>query len=142
MSRLPVIRAWAWVWAFGACALTVLALALLPTVPHMITTGWDKSNHVLAFAVLAWLGGRAFPPGVVPRWSGATPRRFASGVVRVLLGLVFFGALIEVLQSFTPTRSAEWGDLFADCVGVLTGWVLLRLQGRVAEKPAAPLAGK
>ena len=49
-------RAALWIWAFGSVVLVVLVLALMPTVPHLPTTGWDKTNHLLAFAVLAWLG--------------------------------------------------------------------------------------
>jgi VanZ family protein len=102
-----------WIWFFFACALAVMVLALLPAPPPMITTGWDKSNHLLAFAVMAWLGCKAFP----------------QRLVFILLGLLAYGALIEILQSFTPTRSAEWFDFLADSVGILVGWVLIRLKG-------------
>lgn len=101
-----------WVWAFGAVALLVLVLSLMPTVSQMSTTGWDKANHLLAFAVLAWLGCQAFP------------RRTAAA----LLGLLAYGALIEVLQSFTPYRFAEWNDVWADGMGLLAGWLLSQLQ--------------
>jgi VanZ family protein len=83
----------------------------------MVTTGWDKSNHWLAFTVLTWLACNAFP------------KRLAV----TLLGLLAYGALIEILQSFTPTRSAEWLDLFADGVGILTGWALVRLHDWIAR---------
>ncbi|MEJ8825635.1 VanZ family protein [Variovorax humicola] len=90
-------------WAFWVACLTVLALALMPTVPSEIpTTGWDKSNHMLAFAVLGLLGRSAY----------------GHRLSAVAIGLFFCGALIEVLQSFTPTRMAEWGDLFADSLGI------------------------
>ena len=39
-----------------------------------------------------------------------------------LLGLLAYGALIEILQSMTPDRSAEWADLFADSLGIAIGW--------------------
>ena len=102
-----------WPWAFFACAVSVLALALMPAPPPMITTGWDKSNHLLAFGVMAWLGGKAFP-------------RRLTVVMCALLG---YGALIEIMQSFTPNRAAEWLDLFADCLGILLGWMMIRLKG-------------
>lgn len=105
-----------WIWAFFACALAVLVLALMPSPPPVLTTGWDKSNYLLAFAVLAWLGCKAFP------------QRLAF----TLLSLLAYGALIEILQCFTLTRSAEWLDLFADSLGLLAGWVLIRLQGWIA----------
>lgn len=106
-----------WIWSFFACALAVLVLALMPAPPPMITTGWDKSNHLLAFAVMAWLGCKAFP----------------QRVATILLSLLAYGALIEILQSFTPTRSVEWLDLFADSLGILVGWVLIRMNGWITN---------
>lgn len=103
-----------WVWAFGSVALVVLVLALMPPVPHMPTTGWDKANHLLAFAVLAWLGCHAYP----------------QRLVTVLSGLLAYGALIEILQSFTAYRSADWHDLLADGMGLVLGWRLTRMQQR------------
>ena len=61
--------------------MAVLVLSLMPVVPHMPSTGWDKSNHMLAFAVLAVLGLWAYPGRM--------------GVL--LLGLLAYGGLIEVL---------------------------------------------
>ena len=101
--RFPI-----WPWAFFACALAVLVLALMPAPPVMVTTGWDKSNHLLAFGVMTLLGCKAFPQRCVP----------------LLLGLLAYGALIEILQSYTPNRSAEWVDLLADCFGIALGWLL------------------
>jgi hypothetical protein len=45
----------------------------------------------------------------------------------VLTGLLAYAALIEVLQSFTSYRFAERGDLLADVVGLLLGWMVLQL---------------
>jgi VanZ family protein len=103
-----------WIWAFGSVALVVLVLALMPPVPHMPTTGWDKANHLRAFAVLAWLGSHAYP------------QRLAS----VMSGLLAYGALIEILQSFTTFRSADWHDLLADGLGLLPVWLFMRMQQR------------
>lgn len=100
-----------WKPMFWACGLAILILALMPTVPRIPTTGWDKSNHALAFSVLTFLGCRAYPD-----------KRLL-----VLIGAVLYGGLIEVLQSFTPYRVAEWGDLIADSVGVIFGWVTVVL---------------
>lgn len=100
-----------WKWAFGSVALVVLVLALMPPVPHMPTTGWDKANHLLAFAVLAWLGSHAYP------------QRLAL----VLSGLLAYGALIEILQSFTTYRSTDWHDLLADGLGLVLGWLRITM---------------
>lgn len=93
----------------GATALLVLAL-LPPDVPQP-STGWDKSNHVLGFAVLAFTGLLAYP----------------SQRVAVLSGLLLHGGLIELLQSLTTYRSAEWADFWGDGLGIMTGLVFATL---------------
>lgn len=113
MARQFALRSW----AFAYVALIVLVLALMPTVPNIPTTGWDKENHLLTFSILSWLGCQAYP------------RR----IMTVLLSLVPYGALIEVLQSFTPHRYAEWNDLVADSIGVLPGWLLTQLPAWLAD---------
>ena len=96
---------------FWLCGLAVLVLSLAPHAERLPSTGWDKSNHFLAFATLMVLGLTAYPH-----------RRVA-----LPAGLLLFGAAIEVLQSFTPHRYAEWGDLLADAIGIVGGRVLLLL---------------
>lgn len=95
-----------WRLAFVACALAVLVLALVPGEKTISGTGWDKTNHLLAFSVLALLGFQAYPG-----------RSFL-----VIMGLLAYGGVIEILQSFTPDRAAEWTDLAADLVGLGLGY--------------------
>ena len=109
--RSQAIPLLAWRLAFGLCMLAVLVLAFMPTDVSIPSTGWDKSNHLLAFSVMALLGCCAYP--------GRT--------MAVLAGLLAYGVLIEVLQSFTPERSADWYDLVADAVGLALGWGAGRL---------------
>jgi VanZ family protein len=83
-------------------------LALSPAPPPQADLGWDKLNHLAAFATLAVVAvlGRCGP-----FW-------------RVGAALLAYGGLIEVLQSFTPNRSGEWADLLADGVGIALGLLL------------------
>ncbi|MGJ7575232.1 VanZ family protein [Variovorax sp. RB2P76] len=104
-----------WRWLLLVAMLVLLVLCLVHVPPQVPNTGWDKSNHALAFAVLAFFGNRA--------WPGRS--------VLVLLGLLAYGGLIEVLQSFTPSRFAEWSDLLADGVGLLLGEAVARLVWRL-----------
>lgn len=99
-----------WRIALAAALCVATALLLLPLGPNVPGTGWDKSNHLLAFALLAILACRAWP----------------ASVVAALAALLVYGGLIEILQSFTGYRSAEWADWLADAVGLLLGWTLLR----------------
>lgn len=89
---------------FVFCALLVLVLALMPNERVSVTTGWDKSNHLLAFFVLNLLLDLGFV-----RW------RWWPHQVLLLLG---YGVLIELLQLLTPDRSSSIADLVADMIGL------------------------
>lgn len=104
--------------AFWACLTGVLVLSLMPIEPPLPATGWDKSNHLIAFVTLTLLGCRAYP--------GRMPT--------VLAGLVLFGGAIEVLQGLSGYRFAEWGDLAADCLGIGLGYGA-RVIWRQASQP-------
>jgi VanZ family protein len=94
-----------WSWLLAVAMFVLLVLSLAPSSIALPTTGWDKANHALGFAVLGLLGQWA--------WPGRTPV--------VLTALLAYGGLIELLQSFTPDRVAEAVDLLADWVGLLLG---------------------
>jgi VanZ family protein len=91
-----------WRVALYACAFAVLVLATMPVQESMPSTGWDKTDHLAAFIVLGLLGQRAYP---------ATR-------AACQLGLLGFGAGIEVLQSALPHREGAWLDLLADAAGL------------------------
>jgi VanZ family protein len=112
-------------WAFWLAVAAVLALSLSPRAELLPSTGWDKSNHALAFAVLTILGRMSY-----------SARR-----MRVLLGLLAYGVLIEVLQSFTGYRSGEWLDVFADSLGIAIGWQFTVLMRRFEKQKATSGAG-
>jgi VanZ family protein len=86
-------------------------LAVTPMPPKDLTTGWDRLNHASAFAALALSGCLGY-------------RGRRSTLLWLMLALLAFGGLIEVVQYFVPGRSCEWGDLFADLVGIAGGSLL------------------
>ncbi len=108
-----------WRWLLAGLVITVGWLALSPAPPEALDTGWDKLNHAGAFAVLTVVAIFALP---------RSPRSLSW----VLGGLLCFGGAIEIAQSFTPTRSAEWGDLLADIVGMAVGGLAAMLLTRWA----------
>lgn len=83
-------------------------LALSPVPPKTLTTGWDKSNHALAFAALAF-------SSVWALWQ--RPRQW----IWLAIALVGYGIAIEIAQSFLPPREADWHDVVADSVGIALG---------------------
>lgn len=99
-----------WLFLFWATVLAVLILSLVPTVPELPSTGGDKTNHLLAFFALFVLGRKSYAK---------------TGLL--ILGLILYGGLIEILQSLTTYRLAEWADLLADVMGLLLGMCLRML---------------
>lgn len=101
-----------WKVAGGLILAVVMLLALAPAViPWFSGDGpgipdIDKWLHGLVFVLLAlWFTGQYA----------------RQSYLRVVLGLSAYGALIEVGQAMIPYRTAEWGDLAADCLGILAG---------------------
>lgn len=76
----------------------------------------DKAWHLVAFGGLAGLLSRAFV------YFGRDPLAAAK---QASVGAVSLGALLEVLQSFTRYRSADWADLLADTLGVVLAYAVL-----------------
>ena len=83
-------------------------LALSPAPPKTVDLGWDKANHALAFASLAFVAVWAVWP---------SPRQWAW----LVLALLAYGVGIEIAQSFLPPREADWHDVMADSIGIALG---------------------
>ena len=77
----------------------------------------DKVWHLIAFGGLAGLLSRALAH------FGREPLRAAR---EAALLAVLLGGLIEILQSFTRYRSADWADFGADSIGVAVAYAVLR----------------
>ena len=94
--------------AFFVCLIAVLILALSSQPPVFMLGDNDKTQHFLTFFALSGLAGLAWPSSV--RQSG--------------LGLLFLGAIIEILQG-TPIIGRDMSSLdwIADAIGVSVGLV-------------------
>jgi VanZ family protein len=106
---LPLRYARTWLVA-GLILLAIGLVAALEPVPSAVAVTFnDKFIHITGFLVfMVWFGG-------------IFEGRFAPVIAAALSS---YGILIELLQSLTPTRSAEALDVVADVVGVLLGWAL------------------
>ncbi len=92
-----------------------LLLALRPLASQNAPEKWflhaDKVGHLLYFGGLWLLARRA---GFAAAWPLA-------------LGLLGYGAFIEVAQALSPTdRSASLSDLAADALGIALAWGVTR----------------
>jgi VanZ family protein len=114
-------------WARAAFLLVLLGIVYLSLEPgaYPPRPRWDdKIQHAFAYAVAGILGFLAFP----------------TRPVRVGVGLVVLGALLEVGQAIVPNRSSEFADLLANTLGVATAWGLVSLCRRIASPSSPPMA--
>lgn len=89
-----------------------LWVALMPLDHYVFTiTFSDKVLHFLAFFGFSVLADIALIKKEFWVWKG--------------IPLVFYGALIEILQSFTPFRSFSVWDWIADIAGVVVFYLIL-----------------
>jgi VanZ family protein len=91
--------------------LALLAIGVLALIPpkHLempLFDWWDKAQHALAFGVLTVWALLLWP----------------ASALRVVLGMLAYGAAIEVAQWAVGWRFGEWADWAADAVGVLSAW--------------------
>jgi VanZ family protein len=120
MQPLRYGRYWLWAGLLALVAGLGVALQRGSGLPMFVLS--DKLYHALAFALFTvWFGG-------LVEW-----RR----MWLVAAGLLAYGALVEVAQSFTPYRQADSFDLAADAAGIFVGTLLsaagLRHWGRRAD---------
>lgn len=110
--RIPAPPTKLLILAFWSAAAFALVMALLP-IPPRVPAG-DKTQHMIAFAVLASLAAHAY---------------YRTSLLKIGLGLAGFGALIEVLQAIPGlNRHPSAMDWLADCaaVAVVLGVMHLR----------------
>jgi VanZ family protein len=108
-------RAWFLAGWLQVLAVIVVCLMPLERLPGPDLPWTDKAYHVGAFALLMWWFAVAQP---------ARSRRYSA------LWLVLLGLAIEFAQGFVPFRAPSVGDLVADALGVLPGWMAARATPR------------
>lgn len=86
--------------------LTLVSVFSMLAIPGRQIFQWqDKLSHLFVYMLLFWLLLLAYGK----HWS----------LITLGILLAFFGGLIEVAQSFTGYRQAEWLDLLANIAGIL-----------------------
>ena len=115
---LPLIYRRHWQLAGILLLAGVLTLAIIPAIwlwpqdPNKIWILSDKWLHGITFAVLAlWFSGQYAKEAY---W-------------KLVVGLLAFGAVIEICQRMISYRSAEWNDLLADMLGIVVGILIAML---------------
>ena len=88
----------------------VTYVSLQPTSGENIILHLDKLLHFLTFFYLSWLSDKS-----LKKYSHVT----------IFFLLIFYGLSLEILQSFTLTRSPELFDFFSDLLGILVYFYLI-----------------
>jgi len=101
-KRLIFPRVWQAVGWLLVAAVTALSLMPAPPEPPLMT--WDKSNHLLAYAVLMLWFRQAF-----------------SARIRWIVFLVALGIVLELVQGWLSYRYLEFTDMVANTLGVAGG---------------------
>lgn len=105
-----------WVPAFWFAMGASFFAALAPMPPAPAGAPNDKVQHILAFLVLTTLCCLAYP---------------AASMRRILLGMLGFGALIEIVQAIPELgRSSEWLDLLADAAATVAALTIMAIVRR------------
>jgi VanZ family protein len=102
---------------------SLLALAVLSLAPGeaLPDTGVsDKLEHFAAYGVLSLMGMYAYPDKSRLWW--------------VITGLVLYGISLETLQILVPSRFFSIGDIIANTLGVLSGYGLIFLMGKLRRR--------
>ena len=109
---------------FWLALLLLTTLSLMPSgmLPPQVFSLWDKAQHALAFVVLTGWALLLWPVHAL----------------RVVVGMLAYGAGIEGAQWAVGWRFAEWADLAADALGVCGAWMVVsgwwRFQSRKQER--------
>jgi VanZ family protein len=107
LNPFAVLHWLRWLWYVGLVATAWFSLMPARTIGKL--PGWDKT----------WHGGGYFALALPVCFLFATSRHSR----RVLGGLIVFGALLECGQLYVPGRSFEWGDLLANSLGAVLGYL-------------------
>ncbi len=119
--NFSVMRMMPFIFVSSIVFTTIMALIPIADVPNPFNL-WDKAQHALAFILLTLTGSLAYN----------------RNTKAVYVGLILYGAGIEILQStLTTTRFGEVSDLIADVVGVTVGFIIYSVANKILRHQTA-----
>ena len=106
--------------------LFVLILSVMPSrnFPKVEVTCIDKIVHFLLYFSLV---GAMFFDNIFCKNTTFQLKK----LLFFLLFSIIFGAIIEIIQYFLPSRSAEWFDLLSNSLGAMFGVIVIFIVKRL-----------
>ncbi len=92
--------------------LMIAVMVVLSVTPNLIymSNHSDKMLHIIFYCLFVMA-----PILMSGRWQIIVP---------VMLGLLFLGGVIEILQSLVPGRNASFDDIYANISGAFSGLII------------------
>ncbi len=106
--ELKFLRFWQGIgWLLVLFVIFVTLMPKPPQLPFPDFLSWDKVAHTLVYACLMSWFLQAFASPII--WSTF---------------LLLLGVILEFLQNWFGYRSLEFGDMIANSIGLLAGWLI------------------
>ena len=109
MNRLHYNRLWSLLGILGLALILTLSI-LPPSGGEAFVKINDKLAHFIAYFFAAFYY-----------------KQIGNKILSVFLSLLIFGGAVEILQFFSVYRSAEWLDLLANILGILSGCISAKI---------------
>jgi VanZ family protein len=87
----------------------VIYLSLASDLPDIPGEGSDKYGHLIAYGALMF-------------WFTQIYTRLRTRVA-IASGLILLGIALEFIQGYTGYRMFDLGDMIANAIGVIVGWI-------------------
>ncbi|PKH07293.1 VanZ family protein [Moritella sp. Urea-trap-13] len=94
---------------------TICIIAFGKATTDIPQLGYDKLNHLIAFASLALLFDYSFP----------------NRTITLFMTLLGFGIFIEFIQGMIPSRTTSYWDILADLIGITSYLILQPLRAKI-----------
>lgn len=107
-------------WLLMVTFLLVLPGSAFPKETWLSKIQFDKIVHIGVFAILVTLFCRAF-------YQKALTTKNSSIFILIAVVAIIYGLLMEFVQkNYVPNRSFDKGDLIADAIGAIAGYIFSR----------------
>ena len=112
MHRPKIFQFFALLWTVVITVLSLTTVSIGAIGSSIPIENKDKIVHFLFYFIFVLL------------WNLSQHKKTTIKIISILIVAIFYGAIIEILQGFTATRTADFFDFFANTLGAVLGTLL------------------